>query len=289
MTITRTGVWGAGTAVLCILLLTGAWFVVVGPQRAEADQTRLTTESTRAQNGQLEQRIAELETEFALLPQRRAELQAIREALPADPALAALLDELDVIATGTGARLDSVVAGSATTLVDAVVPPAPSAGSEETDSAAAGSGTAQPDQQAGQQVVTEAVPASPRRLATGAVPGGQDATSPAVAGTTEGSAAVPPILAAIPVTITVGGDFFAAASFVETVQSDLVRAFVVDSVDVVTGTDEDGSVVATLTGRVFVFVDPQAVDALGAADSTTAGPAAGSTDSSTTGPEATDD
>lgn len=302
MKITRSGVWGTATAVLCTVLLVLAWFLVVGPQRAQAEEARLATDATRAQNGQLERRIADLRTEFALLPQRRAELAAIREAMPADPALAALLDELDVVASDTGAQLDSVVTGTATTLIDAVVPPQTGATDEATDPAASGGDApVAGDDAADPPVVTEAVPPAPRRLAAGT--SSVDDSTAATPGPDEtaASTAAPSVLAAIPVTITVGGDFFDAASFVETVQGDLVRALVVDSVDVVAGTDEDGSVVATLTGRVFAFVDPEAVDAGGAATSPatgpgasptarpTAGPTASPTSSPITGPEATDD
>lgn len=282
MKISRTGVWSVGTAVLCVLLLGLAWALVIGPQRAEAEEARLATEVTEAENRRLEQHVADLQADFALLPQRRQELAAIREALPADPALAALLDELDVAAADTAVTLTSVVTSQATTVVDAAVPPPPPA-DEDTpptgpDAAAGDPGSAggEPlDPAADVQAITtvddpNAVP--PLAAAPGAAPGGQ-------------------VLAAIPVTVTVDGDFFAVASFLETVQGDLVRALVVDSVDVTSGPQDGGTVTATLTGRVFVFVDPQAVDAVepsGEAPASTTGGTTGST-TGTTGPEATDD
>jgi|GEM_PF-965379 len=288
MRLTRTTAWAAGTAVLCVALLVAAWFLLISPQRAAAAEARAATEAARTQNGQLQLRITELETEFAQLPQRRAELAAIRLALPAERGLAALLDELDVVADETATTLASVVAGTPTTVLDAAAPTtAPSPTTEEP--APADGGTAPQ---------TSAAPVSPYRLAAGAAPAGPTAAAtpdPAAGGSADPAGAPgEPVLAAVPVTVTVGGDFLGVAQFVRTAQTDLDRALVVDSLDIATATDPPGSVTATLTGRVFVFVDPGSVDLDGdpaASDQAPGAAPTGPTTGPTTGlnPEATDE
>ncbi|MGF1647488.1 MAG: hypothetical protein ACFCVF_11310 [Kineosporiaceae bacterium] len=259
MTISRTTAWGAGAAALCVLLLVATWFLLVSPQRAAAAEARAAAEAARVQNGQLESRISQLQVEFAQLPQRRLELTAIRRALPAERGLAGLLDELDLVAADTATALASVVAGTPTTVLDvAAAPPTP------TPSATPGEPTAT-DVPAPQ---TSAAPAAPLRLGAAEQPAeqpaeqsaGQPIQQPAPTGQ-PGAAPGGTVLAAIPLTVTVGGDFLAVADFVRTVQSEIDRAFVVDSVDIIAGTADaaaGGTVEATLTGRVFVFLDPQA-------------------------------
>lgn len=266
MRISRTTAWAAGTAALCVLLLVAAWFLLVAPQRAAAAEARAAAEAARAQNGRLESRISQLRVEFAQLPQRRLELEAIRRALPAERGLAGLLDELDVVAADTATALESVVAGTPTTVLDPAAAAAPAPGpSATTPEPAATEGTA-----TGPAPQTSAAPVAPLRLGAAAVsaeqpqgPAQQPAAQPgATAPGQPGPAPAGAVLAAIPLTVTVGGDFVAVADFVRVVQTDIDRAFVVDSLDITTGADDEsaggGAVEATLTGRVFVFVDPEA-------------------------------
>ncbi|MGF1663999.1 MAG: hypothetical protein ACFCVG_16310, partial [Kineosporiaceae bacterium] len=138
---------------------------------------------------------------------------------------------------------------------------------------------------------TSAAPVAPLRLAaadapapepapatgqpTGQPTGSTGAQAPADAGAAPSGA----VLAAIPLTVTVGGDFVAVADFVRIVQTEIDRAFVVDSLDIVTGTPDGaaaggaGTVEATLTGRVFVFVDPEAATGPAAGDPAATAPA----------------
>jgi serine/threonine-protein kinase len=155
---------------------------------------------------------------------------------------------------------------------------------------------------------TSAAPVAPLRLAAAAVPAEQPqgpapqpaaeprATAPGQPGQ-PGPAPAGTVLAAIPLTVTVGGDFVAVADFVRVVQTDIDRAFVVDSLDITTGADAEaaggGAVEATLTGRVFVFVDPEAATgpttpaadaAGGSAPTPTSAPASAPTTAPTTAP-----
>jgi type IV pilus assembly protein PilO len=89
-----------------------------------------------------------------------------------------------------------------------------------------------------------------------AQPAGQDGQAPV-----PGSSAPSDQLIAIPITVSLRGDYFQAALFIKQVQTKLDRAFLVSSVDVVKsvqgepaeGSAEDGAVDLTLNGRVFLL------------------------------------
>lgn len=278
MRMTRTGAFGVGTAAVCVLLLAAAWFLLVAPQRSSAGESRVAAEEARTRNAQLEQRIADLEAQYAQLPAREAELAAIREAIPATAALSGFLAELTAAAETSGTVLESVTTAQPTSLADAVNAPADGtaeASPPAVDSGTAGTGTAA--DAAGQQQVVEAPPAP---LATPApTPTAAGASATAEPGAGEAGGTPQPLLVAVPVTLTVSGDFFAAAAYVKALQTEVRRALIIDSLAVsavdaadvpdgsATGSDgepaaaAEGLVTADITGRIFVLVDPQAYDA----------------------------
>lgn len=264
MALTRTSAWSLGTMGVCVALSAASWFLLIEPERAEAAATREQTVVAEQSNAQLEVRIEQLRREFADLPSRQAELVAIREALPDEPALAALIREIDVAAADTGVTLDALTSGAATAVVDPAAvgvvdagTAAPEAGTEPTGSASAAPG-AEPTPE------SSAAPADP---AAGVPPAGV----PAAGVTAAGVAAVPgapagAVLASVPITIDTTAGFAQSNLFVKAVQADISRALLIDSLTltVLEGEEavEPGTVKTTLSARVFVFVDPDSVGAL---------------------------
>ncbi len=249
MKISKLGAWSLGSAVLCVLLLVAVWFLLVSPQRAEAAELRAQTETVRQQNSELQQRVAELRVDFANLATRRAELEAIRQALPTRPSLAAVLDEIDEAGAAAPLTLVSVVAAESTALLAPVVP------EETVESPEGESGTGDAEAPAGGEAAGDEASA-----------GDTPAPDPAAPDAGAGQQGAPgePVLAAIPITITTTGDYFGTAAFLKTIQTDISRALIVDAVSVDVAADDGesaaGQVTTTVTARVFVYVDPEAVD-----------------------------
>jgi hypothetical protein len=54
---TKSRKWTAGTVVLCLLFVTAAWLLLIGPKRAEAAELRQQTSDTQASNQTLQARI----------------------------------------------------------------------------------------------------------------------------------------------------------------------------------------------------------------------------------------
>ncbi|MFC5382380.1 hypothetical protein [Aquipuribacter nitratireducens] len=248
MKLTRTAGWSLGTAGLCVALSAASWFLLVDPQRAAAAESRELTVAAQQQNADLELQIEQLKEQFANLPQMQAELAAIREALPEEPALSRLIRDVDDRGVDAGIIVDSIVSGVPVAVVDtAALAAAPA------DPAAAESASAEPS----------AAPSEPASEPSAAPSEGTDPASDPAA---PAPAALPagPVLAAVPVTITATGDFSDAVLFLKGLQADTPRALLVDSLGVTVAEGEDldpGSVQVTVTGRVFVFSDPTAVDA----------------------------
>jgi type IV pilus assembly protein PilO len=227
MTHSKTRTWVAGTVVLCLLLSLAAWFLLIGPKRAEAAELEQQTVDTRSSNDQLKARIEQLKLQFAELPQRQAELAEIKQAMPGDPALPTLVRELDTMATSSGVTLMSLAPGPPATVAQPqATPTAAPAPAEGEDAAAEGEST------------------------------GAAATPPA-------PAAPSTVLVSVPVNLVVVGDFFKAELFLKDLQADMKRAFLVQSLSVQAEKEgeagggkpatKNGDVTMTITGSVFVL------------------------------------
>jgi type IV pilus assembly protein PilO len=122
---TRNSRWTAATGLVCALVLVAAWFLLVGPRRADAADLRDQRAQAAQQNDALQLQIAQLKAQFADLPARQAELAAIRTQLPSKADLPTLIRDLDDMAKKAGMRLTGI-----TPQAPVAVPPAgaPAAG-----------------------------------------------------------------------------------------------------------------------------------------------------------------
>lgn len=264
--LTRTKAWVAGTVVLCLLLALASYFLLIAPKRAEAADLDLQTESTRSSNAVLEAKVAELEAQFAALPEREAELAAVRRALPQDAAIPTLVRDLDALTAASAVTLMSLTPGVATPVVDptavAAAPAAPADGAAPAEGAAEG-----------------AAPAAPTDPAAAAVAPSGD------------------VLLGLPVSVVVVGGFAEAETFLEKLQTELARAFLVSGLTVTAEKTaapasggkpavDVGDVTMTITGSVFVLQTPEAAADPGAVAAPGAATPGSTTPPATTAPDA---
>jgi Tfp pilus assembly protein PilO len=124
----QTRAWSFGAAVVAVLLVIAAWFVAISPQRSEAADLRDQTTAQQQSNEQLKLKTKQLQAQFASLPERQAQLAEIKQQLPDNPALPALIRDLSSHASTAGVALVSVSPGDPVP----ATPAAPGAGSTAT-------------------------------------------------------------------------------------------------------------------------------------------------------------
>jgi Tfp pilus assembly protein PilO len=228
--------------VLCLLFVTAAWLLLIGPKRAEAAELQQQTSDTQENNQTLQARIEQLKVQFAELPQRQAELAAIKRAMPEDPALPTLVRDLDAMAKRTGVTLMSLAPGEPVAQQQPVATP-PAAAEETGDDAASDSGDSK-DADAADGEDAAAEPATAAAPAPGTV------------------------LLSVPVNIVVVGDFFKSELFLKELQAEMTRAYLVQSLTVQSEKEgeasggkpatKNGDVTMTISGSVFVLKTAQA-------------------------------
>ncbi|GAB3597229.1 hypothetical protein GCM10027446_25010 [Angustibacter peucedani] len=112
----KTRVWSAGTAVVAVLVVIAAWFLLISPQRSEAASLREQDTQQQAFNDQLKLKTQELKAQFASLPARQAQLAEIKQQMPENPALPSLVRDLSKYSDQAGVTLVSVAPTSPTAL-----------------------------------------------------------------------------------------------------------------------------------------------------------------------------
>src|SRR5690242_8457876 len=104
----KTRVWGAGFAVVAVLMLIASWFLLISPQRSEASDLRDQTAAQQQQNDQIRLQTQQLKAQFASLPARQAQLAEIKQEMPENPALPSLIRDLSKYAGQADVTLQSV-------------------------------------------------------------------------------------------------------------------------------------------------------------------------------------
>jgi Tfp pilus assembly protein PilO len=112
MLASRTSRWSLGTALLCVLLLAMAWFLLISPRRADAADLTSQAAAENAQIGTLQQQLAQLKEQYAGLAKQKDQLKAIKAQLPPDADVSALVRNLLDFAGTAGISLDSVTPGA---------------------------------------------------------------------------------------------------------------------------------------------------------------------------------
>ncbi|PPK96003.1 type IV pilus assembly protein PilO [Kineococcus xinjiangensis] len=112
MTNSKPRMWVAGTGVLAVLVLVATWFLLVSPKRAEAAALAEQRAVLQSTNDTFANRTATLKAQFETLDGQRAKLALIRETLPAETEVPALLRQLEGYSKSTGVVLLSITPGA---------------------------------------------------------------------------------------------------------------------------------------------------------------------------------
>jgi Tfp pilus assembly protein PilO len=224
-----TAKWSAGTVLACVVLLAATWFGLIAPRRGEAADLRDQQVSAQQANNLLQAKIQQLRAQFADLPKTQAEVAAIHQQLTPVADVPNLVRRISALSTGAGTELMSIMPQAASTLAGPAVVPG------------AGAGSPAPGAVTGQG----AAPAAGSGAGPAAGPGG--AGGPAAR--TAGSGVV-----SIPLSISVGGDYYQVVGFVRKLQIEMTRAVLITSLQI----DQDSTfgaagVKLTLVGDVFAL------------------------------------
>ncbi len=232
---TRTRKWTLGTALAIVLLLLAGWFLVISPKRSEAAELTDQAAAQEQANTVLRGKIAVLKSQAEDLPAQEAALAAMRQKLPANPALPGLVRSLSSIAAKSGVVLVGIEPQTPVVMTDPAAAAAAAAAAATPTTTTEGSETG--------AAATAAPPAPELGLKM------------------------------IPVTIEVTGSYFDIEQFFNKVEdltrSMLVSGFTIQSDDTAEGATSD--LTAEIDARVF-FAPVPAPAAAGAAATTATAP-----------------
>jgi type IV pilus assembly protein PilO len=106
MSVTRK--WSLLALLLVVAVFAAGWFLLIAPKRSEAADLKRQTVSQEDANSRLEQKIQVLMAQQEDLPRQRARLAVIRDQIPDNPALPALIRELTAAGQKVGASIDTL-------------------------------------------------------------------------------------------------------------------------------------------------------------------------------------
>lgn len=108
MSFGRAARWYLGAGLSALLVLAAGWFLLVAPQRSNAEEIQASVEAQEATNRQTEAQIATLKAQFKDLPDIQKQTSAIRAKLPPVPGMPSLLRQMSTLAKTSGVTLVSV-------------------------------------------------------------------------------------------------------------------------------------------------------------------------------------
>lgn len=202
----KKGTWVAGAVVAALAIMVASWFLAISPSLAHASDVRSQAAQTRQQNEVLAAKVEKLKADFAKLDTYKAQLAALRAQVPATTDMANYLRQLDGIAAAHKVTITTVAPGAAAAVVPAraaaAPAPAPSASASPTPTASAS--------------------ASSAATASGAAAAG----------------GVPTGMVDIPLSLTVVGTYDDTVAFLNDLQTNTPRLFLVSGF---TGTSQDAA------------------------------------------------
>ncbi|MEY2847808.1 MAG: hypothetical protein RI885_473 [Actinomycetota bacterium] len=156
---TKTKIWMIGSLAIAGLILLAGYFVGVSPLLAQASLSDAATRDAQAQNTANESTLAQLEVEFAQLPDLAAKLAATTSSVPATANMPDFLAQVEAAQVASGSKLTNFAQSDAqpyipvAAAVDPSAAPVEPAADETATDAAAGESAVQP-------AAAEIVPAS---------------------------------------------------------------------------------------------------------------------------------
>lgn len=204
----RSASWIAGAVILALLIMAGAWLLLISPTLEEAADTRSRAESEESRGDQLEIQLAALRRDFENIDVLRAELDELRVSVPTESRLSELTRQVNALAATSGV----FIVGAQTVHPALLAAP----GAAATDPTAAGSGdtTGSGDATESADGAATDQPVDPAA--------GQDQAAPTTG------------LYAVAVDWTILGDFATTVSFIERLQAESPRLVVVTGLQATT-------------------------------------------------------
>lgn len=131
----RKSPWVIGTVLLAVLLIAGAWFLLISPSLDEAASNRAQAQTEQDRIDLLEAQLASLQADFERIDDFRDELAQLRGQVPGGVEISELTRQVNSLATRTGVAVLNVTATSPV-LVSVVDPEAQAAAQAAADAAA---------------------------------------------------------------------------------------------------------------------------------------------------------
>jgi len=252
----RKATWVAGAAILGVVALGGTWFLGAAPVLTEISRLSDERETTQAQNEELDARLQRLATDSARLPELKAALADLQVGIPTTAQVDDFLRRVDELQSARGIPTVKVEVADPLSVVDnrGVLAPEPAPADAATAPADGAAATPEPE------------PSASAGTSTGDTSDGQASDDPATA-----AVPGPDGFVAVPVTITLLGNFISSLGFLSDLQSADGRLFLVtdlkglgqDEAEAVDGrpATAQGDIELTITGRLYVLVDPAGLSA----------------------------
>jgi Tfp pilus assembly protein PilO len=96
------------TALGAVVMLVAFWFAAWSPVNHQLSKAHRNLSNAEARQAQLRSQLTVLRAEYKKLPTYEADLLALEEAVPADPSVASIFDQLNSAAVASGVTLPSI-------------------------------------------------------------------------------------------------------------------------------------------------------------------------------------
>lgn len=228
----RNRLWVLGAALLIGIMAVLGWMLGVSPKLDEARAANADRVTVETQNSAYELQLATLKKQFENIGDLRADLAALRQAVPSEADMPAFVGQLDAIAEQHQVTLTEISVDDAEPYV-----PVAAAAPVPADASAASSG----DSAAGATAAPAAAPAATAAAA---------ATAPVVSGLVTAENFI-----AVPISLSVDGSYDNVLDFIEGLQKGK-RLVMVTKFD--TAAAASDSVTAKISAFVYVLLNPNA-------------------------------
>lgn len=113
---TETRKWTVGAAVVAVAILVAGWFLLISPKRAEVSDLEAQTAAQEATNSQTQTQLAVLKQQNKDLPEKQAELAALRTKIPLTSQLPTYIREMEDIGNKAGVDFVAMTPAAAVNL-----------------------------------------------------------------------------------------------------------------------------------------------------------------------------
>jgi len=108
----RRVTWSVGAALVCVILVAGAWFGLIAPRRADAADLHDQQVAAAQAADVLRAKVAQLRAQYAQLPAMQAELARMRLQLTPTADLPTVVRTVSAMSTASGTELLSIIPGA---------------------------------------------------------------------------------------------------------------------------------------------------------------------------------